>query len=205
MRRLYVDQAFTLEERTVVCLGFFDGVHIGHMRLVDKAKEIARTEELLVCVHTFAQMPQLVLQPQRPILVLTSFEEKEALLALAGVDLLAISQFTEDLMHMRATDFFEEILLKKLRAKHIVVGFHHRFGHKGEMDANGLMWLCKEAGVGLSVIEPVTLSDGSLVSSSAIRLSLQNGDKEKAEAMLGRPIQYGSAAERCCGVSPPCR
>lgn len=195
MRRLCVENPFPLEERTVVCLGFFDGVHIGHMRLVEKAKEVARMERLLVCVHTFAQMPQRVLRPDRPILELTPLDEKEALLKGAGVDLLAVSEFTENMMHMRAREFFESVLLLKLRAKHVVVGFHHRFGYRGEMNTEGLLKLCEEAGVGTSVIEPVLLRDGSLVSSSAIRLCLQNGQREKAEAMLGRKI-HGDISAR---------
>jgi len=195
VKRLHIEEPFILEEKTVVCLGFFDGVHIGHMRLIDKAKEIARMEKLLICVHTFVQTPQLVLRPERPVIVLTSLAEKEALLAEAGADLLAVSHFTENLMHMRAKDFFNSVLLKKLWARHVVVGFDHRFGYQGEMDAKGLLKLCEEAGVGLSVMEPVTLPDGSLVSSSAIRLSLQKGEWEKAEAMLGRKI-YGKATAR---------
>ena len=189
MKRLTIEEPFNLAEQTVVCLGFFDGVHIGHMRLLDRAKEIARTENLLVCVHTFTTMPQLVLRPERPVLELTPLPEKEALLSEAGVDLLAVSRFTEELMHMRAKDFFQTILLERLRARHIVVGFHHRFGYKGEMDANGLLKLCEGAGVGLSVVKPVRLSDGSLVSSSAIRSCLQKGDRVTAEAMLGRAIR----------------
>ena len=192
MKRLYVEEPFTLAEQTVVCLGFFDGVHIGHMRLVDRAKEIARIEKLLVCVHTFAAMPQLVLRPERPAFELTTLGEKETLLSEAGVDLLAVSRFTDELMHMRAQEFFHSILLFRLRARHIVVGFHHRFGYKGEMDAKGLLKLCEEAGIGLSVIKPVRLPDGSLVSSSAIRSCLQKGDRAKAEAMLGRKIGWCS-------------
>ena len=196
MTRLYVEEPFTLTAQTVVCLGFFDGVHIGHKRLVDRAKEIARMEKLLVCVHTFATMPQLVLHPERPAFELTTLSEKEALLSESGVDLLAVSRFTEDLMHMRAKDFFDAILLCKLRARHIVVGFHHRFGYKGEMDAKGLSKLCEEAGIGLSVIKPVRLPDGSLVSSSAIRFCLAKGEWDKAEAMLGRKIGCEGTVEQ---------
>lgn len=186
MRRIYMEEAFTPSKRTVVCLGFFDGVHIGHIRLVKRAIEVARIEDLLVCVHTFAQMPQRVLRPNEQVLELTPLDEKEALLASVGVDVLAVSQFTEEMMRMHARDFFDAILLGTLKAKHIVIGFHHRFGYRGEMDAKGLSQLCANARIGLSVIEPVTLADGSLVSSSAIRSLLRKGDREKAEQMLGR-------------------
>ena len=188
MKRLYLEDPFFFEEQTVVCLGFFDGVHIGHMRLVDTAKEVARIKNLLVCVHTFATMPQLVVNPGRFQSELTPLPQKEALLAAAGVELLAISRFTDEMMHMRAKDFFDSILVDKLRARHIVVGFHHRFGYQGEMDAKGLMALCEKSNIGLSVVKPVRLSNGSLVSSTAIRSLLQKGEWALAEAMLGRKL-----------------
>lgn len=186
MKRIDVEVPFTLPKQTVVCLGFFDGVHIGHVRLIEEAKAVATAKGYHVCVHTFAQMPQRVLRPNQKVLELTPLDEKEALLQAAGADVLAVSQFTETMMRMRAKDFFYAILINKLRAKHIVIGFHHRFGYLGEMDAKGLAALCAEAGIGLSVLEPVMLADGSLVSSSTIRSLLLEGDYVKAELMLGR-------------------
>lgn len=186
MIRIDVGATCALPKQTVVCLGFFDGVHIGHVRLIERAKAVASTSDDLVCVHTFAQMPQRVLRPGQHVMELTPLDEKEALLAAAGVDVLAVSQFTDDMMRMHAKEFFQTILVDKLRARHVVIGYHHRFGYLGEMDANGLSALCSETGIGLSVIDPVTLADGTLVSSSAIRSFFLAGDYAKAELMLGR-------------------
>ena len=188
MRMIYLDEPFSLSEKTVVCLGFFDGVHIGHRRLIEKAKQIARIKGDAVCVHTFAQMPAKLLCPERKTLELTPLPEKAALLFAAGVDIVAVSQFDEAMMRMRAEDFFRGILQEKLHAEHIVAGFHHRFGRGGEMDAQSLAALCERTGVGFSRIEPVTLSDGSVVSSTAIRACIQSGNCLRAEEMLGRDI-----------------
>lgn len=188
MTIVHVDEAACLREATVVCLGLFDGVHIGHAKLIERAKEIAGQRMLWVCAHTFSPMPSRVLQPESDIRELTSFTEKAALLESLGVDILAVSHFTEAMMRMRAKAFFYEILVEKLHGKHLVAGFHHRFGYHGEGDTEWLRAACGEAGIGLSIVRPVTLPGGELVSSTAIRKYLDAGDFEKAEQMLGRPI-----------------
>ncbi|MDR0896894.1 MAG: FAD synthetase family protein [Oscillospiraceae bacterium] len=186
MTRLDLAAGARAPRDAVVCLGFFDGVHLGHARLVAQAREVAQAEGLLLCVHTFAQMPARVLSPGAQIRELTPLPEKAALLAALGVDLLAVSPFDERMRHLRAEAFFREILMEALRARHIVCGFHHRFGERGEADTARLSALCAANGLGLSVIAPVTLPDGELVSSSAIRQLLDAGDLARARAMLGR-------------------
>lgn len=174
-----------LDGDTVVCLGFFDGVHLGHAQLVARAVEIGRQNGLAVCVHTFDQMPARVLNPQAQITELTPLPHKAALLAALGVDILAISAFC-DTVNLSPGAFFSQILEGKLRARHIVCGFHHRFGHRGEGDVALLGRLCAQAGIGLDVIEPVTLPDGELISSTAIREAIRAGDRAKVARMLGR-------------------
>ncbi|MDR0928767.1 MAG: FAD synthetase family protein [Oscillospiraceae bacterium] len=171
---------------TVVCLGFFDGVHLGHAQLIARARALAEAEGRLLCVHTFAEMPARVLSPGVQIRELTPLPQKAALLEALGVDLLAISPFDEGMRRMRAEAFFRDILMEALRARHIVCGFHHRFGERGEADTERLSALCAANGLGLDVIAPVTLPDGELVSSSAIRQLLDAGDLARARAMLGR-------------------
>ena len=169
----------------VVCLGFFDGVHIGHQRLICSARDIAQERTLTLCVHTFDRMPARVLAPREAPAELTSFARKARLLSAMGVDLLAVSRFEEAVTLAPAT-FFKEILLGRLRACHLVAGYHHRFGHGGKGDVTLLRTLCERAGIGLMVIDPVTLPDGELVSSTAIRQALAMGDSQRAARMLGR-------------------
>lgn len=174
-----------LDRDTVVCLGFFDGVHMGHARLVARAANIGRRQGLAVCVHTFDQMPARVLNPTADIDELTPLARKAELLAALGVDILAVSAFC-DTVNLPPEVFFAEILQGKLRARHIVCGFDHRFGHRGAGDVALLGRLCAKAGIGLDVIDPVTLSDGALISSTAIREAIRAGDAARVARMLGR-------------------
>lgn len=186
MKMLYLDGTESLSKPTVVCLGFFDGVHIGHAQLIGRAKAIAAEAGYDSCVHTFDRMPAQVLRPEEAALELTPLAQKAQILEAMGVQVLAISRFT-DTMDMRATAFFEDILRERLCARHIVVGFHHHFGRRGEGDVKALEALCARDGIGLDIISPVTLAGGELVSSTAIRAALAAGDTARAAQMLGRP------------------
>lgn len=187
MKIVYIGGGERLSMPTVVCLGFFDGVHVGHRRLVERAMAVGEEKNLAVCVHTYDRMPAKVIDPALAILELTELSEKAALLASLGVQVLAVSRFDEAMMRMSAEAFFVEVLLGEVSARHLVAGFHHRFGHRGEADTRTLERLCGRYGVGLDIIPPVSLEEGELISSSAIRALVRTGELEKAERMLGRP------------------
>ncbi len=167
---------------SVVCLGFFDGVHQGHLSLLRAAKDIAREEKLIVCVHTFDRAPG------EKDFSLTALPEREALLRAAGADRVAVSAFDEDMRRMTGDAFFRKIVLEKLNARHVVCGDDHRFGYRGGWGVKELTALCREAGVGLTVCPPVALADGTRVSSTAIRQAILAGNGGLAEEMLGRPL-----------------
>lgn len=186
-RVVRLDEGETLEAPSVVCLGFFDGVHIGHQRLIAAAVAVARTQGLISCAHTFSEMPVKVIRPDCQVLELTPLAEKLALFRSAGLDAAAVSNFDENMRMMHARDFFVNCLLNGLKAKHLVVGYDHRFGYHGECGAEMLSALCAEYSVGLTVIEPVRLASGELVSSTAVRKAVSEGDFALAQRMLGRP------------------
>ncbi len=167
---------------SVVCLGFFDGVHKGHLSLLRAAAEIARDKGLIVCAHTFDRAPG------EKDFALTSLAEREALLKAAGADRVAVSAFNEDMRRMSGDDFFRRVVLEKLNARHVVCGDDHRFGSRGGWGVKELETLCREAGVGLAVCPPVSLPDGTRVSSTAIRRAILAGNAALAEEMLGRPL-----------------
>lgn len=167
---------------SVVCLGFFDGVHKGHLSLLRAAKDIARDQGLIVCVHTFDRAPG------EKDFVLTTLAEREALLRAAGADRVAVSAFSEDMRRMTGDDFFRQIVLGSLNARHVVCGDDHRFGYKGGWGVKELEALCRQNGVGLTVCPPVSLPDGTRVSSTAIRKAILAGNIPLAEEMLERPL-----------------
>ena len=175
---------------SVVCLGFFDGVHKGHLSLLRAAKDIARDQGLIVCVHTFDRAPG------EKDFVLTTLAEREALLRAAGADRVAVSAFSEDMRRMSGDDFFRQIVLGSLNARHVVCGDDHRFGYKGGWGVKELEALCRQNGVGLTVCPPVSLPDGTRVSSTAIRKAILAGNIPLAEEMLERPLT--PALKRIC-------
>lgn len=185
---VHTEEMTPLERPSVVCLGYFDGVHLGHLALLDAAGEISRGDGLTLCVHTFDRSPAQVTHPEARMAMLTTNGEKEALLDAAGCQVLAYSVFSDAMRRMSGRAFFEEILLGKLRAKAIVAGYDHRFGFMGGTDVEGLRRLCDERDVKLRVVKQVTLPSGEVISSTAVRQALSAGDIPLAEAMLGRGI-----------------
>ena len=196
-------QAFEKPNRAVVTLGTFDGVHLGHQRLLQwlrsKAQEINGETVLL----TFWPHPRLVLAHTHtaPIQLLTTLEEKAALLGQQGLDNLVILPFTPAFAQLSAQTFIQKVLVDQLGTKHIIIGHDHRFG-KGR---SGDVALLQEAGHhdGFTVTEvPPLMVDNVTVSSTKIRKLLLAGDVEQAQAYLGRPyamqctVEQGNAAAK---------
>lgn len=164
----------------VVCLGFFDGVHRGHLALLQAARREGDRRGLPVCVHTFDRAPG------DKGIILTSLSEREQLLLAAGADRVAVSAFDEAMRRTDGETFFRRIVLERLHAAHVVCGDDHRFGYQGRCGVKELRVLCGQAGIGLTVVPPVTLPDGTRISSTALRSALQSGDLALAREMLGR-------------------
>ena len=170
-----------------VCLGTFDGVHLGHQALLTATVEAARRQNLTPCAYTFDVPPAAVLG-HTPAEVLTPIAEKAALMGAYGVDTVVYSHFDAAVAAHEAEWFFEELLLGRLNARHIVIGFHYHFGRFARGDAELMRSFCKGKDIGLTVVPPVCLPEGTLVSSSAIREALSRGDRRTAETMLNRPL-----------------
>lgn len=183
----YLDQLRAPIGPSVVCLGFFDGVHLGHRAIVETGLDIAHKLELPLYVHTYDRPPASLIRKGATTCELTSICEKDRLLADMGVDLLVVSRFDEVLMHMQGDAFVRQVLIQNLRARHLVVGFDHRFGYRGSTGTEELADLCKSLGLGLSVVPAVKTADSQVISSTAIREALSKGDWQAAEQMLGRP------------------
>lgn len=170
----------------VVCLGVFDGVHLGHRKLVEESERIAGDKGMTALVHTYNPMPMCVISPESCPCELTPLETKIRLLGQVGIQNVAVSRFTQKLRMMPGREFFEQVLIGKLNARHIVAGFNHHFGYRGDTDVMTLEAMCHHAGIGLSVIAPVKTPQGRLVSSTAVRAALLKNDLRAAEEMLGR-------------------
>jgi len=170
----------------VVTLGTFDGVHRGHLKLIERLKETARTINGSVVLLTFDPHPRAVLrQGGESVKLLTTLSEKEELLKNAGVDYLVVHPFDKQFSDLSANAFIREVICNKLGTSVLVVGFDHRFGHNREGGFEDLMAASVAGGFRLDRI-PAQLIDDITVSSTRIRKALQEGQLEEASALLGR-------------------
>lgn len=173
----------------VVTVGSFDGVHRGHQALIGEAIRQARAAQGTAVVFTFNPHPQAVLRPETaPPLLLTYEERREALLA-QGPDLVIEQPFSREFSSFPAERFFGEVLLRKLSARSIVVGYDFGFGRDRAGSLEQLRKLCAESGVNLTVLPALRVGD-EVVSSSRIRAHLQKGQVAQAAAFIGQPFFY---------------
>ena len=176
--------------RTVAALGFFDGVHIGHRRLLDRVAEIARSRALVPSVFTFSD-DALSFKPDAARL--TDFSEKLELFRAAGIERVYAADFPS-FAGLSPEKFVSDILVGCLNASVAVCGFNFRFGARAAGDSEALVRLMRGAGGEAEVIAS-TLLDGVVVSSSAIRSALASGEIDLANRMLGRPYALSGTVE----------
>lgn len=172
------------EKNTVVALGCFDGVHIGHAKILQIAREIANSTGASFAVYSFKEPPKNLFSPS-PVPLITPFEQKKRLMQKSGVRIFVCPEFNEEIASLEPEEFFCDHLSDKLGATHIVCGYNYRFGRRGEGDVELLKKLCSAHGIGLTVVDEVIV-DGETVSSSAIRRLLLDGDVRRAHYLLAR-------------------
>ncbi len=169
----------------VVSTGIFDGVHIGHRKIIDRLNELAVKyggESVLV---TLWPHPKEILKPgNNNSLLLTTREEKEMLLEQSGVDNLITLPFTREFSQTSFRDFVKNYLIDKIKAKHIVIGYNHHFGKDRKGGFNNLMNISEEYGFFVEQLKPVIFNN-SYVSSSVIRQNIEKGRIETANILLG--------------------
>ncbi len=166
---------------TAVALGFFDGLHLGHKKVIKKALSF-KNKGLVPAVFTFSQNPKSIIS-NKNIMQIMDISEKENTLEKMGVKLLYLVDFSA-IRNLSPEEFVEEILLKKLNAKIVVCGFNYHFGYGGTAGAEDLKKICKKYEIKTYIIKPV-LYKKEIVSSTKIRNALINNDLQKANDMLG--------------------
>ncbi len=173
----------TPEGELAAALGSFDGLHLGHRQVIGNTLS---APGLRPAVITFQQNPSVSLQ-KKPVPLLTTNEQKLALLEEMGVEVVYLLPF-EQIRDMEPEDFVEA-LYRICRVRALSCGFNFRFGKNGRGDAGLLKELCREKGIELSVTPPVSVA-GETVSSTRIRACLEQGDVQQAGQLLGRPFGY---------------
>ena len=169
----------------VVTLGNFDGVHLGHQMIFEKVKEEASKVQGEAVVITFEPHPLKVLSPSRCPPLLTPFRTKMILIEKSGMDTVVCLQFTRTFAELPAFEFVRGVLVEKVKARKVVVGYNYHFGKGKEGNVETLKRVGKTLDVDIEVIGPLTIG-GVLVSSSKIRDLIREGNVEKASSLLGR-------------------
>ena len=171
-------------EAAAIAIGNFDGVHLGHQALLARALERARALGGPAIAVTFDPHPTSVLAPHLAPTLLTTLERRLQLLAGCGVDLAVVMQFSAELAAMPAPDFVEQVLLRELAARHVVVGYDFSYGRGRGGSTSTLEAHGARAGFGVDVIAAVEV-DGEIASSTRIRGHLRSGNLRRAERLLG--------------------
>jgi riboflavin kinase/FMN adenylyltransferase len=166
---------------SVVCIGKFDGVHVGHQAILAAGRRLADAEHVPLIVLTFDPHPLSVIAPDKVPEPITPFEEKMRLLEKYGADAAYVVHFTEEFSRISAEDFMADTLVGTLNARHVVVGENFRFGHKARGDGAALR---NHGGFVAHIVSPVFV-DAAVVSSSRVRSAL-SGDTALVARLLGR-------------------
>jgi riboflavin kinase/FMN adenylyltransferase len=169
-----------------VALGTFDGIHLAHRAVLAAAVSLARASGHLALACTFEPHPVEVLHPGKAPVPISTLAERLELLGETGVDATVILRFTRELAGIEPEAFVKDVLLDRLHARDIVVGYNHTFGRGARGDARLLQELAGRLGFRAHVVPPLVLDDVP-VSSSEIRTALRAGDVERAARYLGRP------------------
>lgn len=171
----------------VVTVGSFDGVHLGHMRILAQLTAAAKRiggESVLV---TFNPHPQTVLHPERNFFLINTFERNLHLIEENGIDNVVVINFTREFADMPYDIFLKKILIGKIGARIIVMGPNHNFGKGGEGNFENSVEIAQQLGTTIETIPEFILTD-SKVRSSQIRKLIAAGEKSKAEELLGHPL-----------------
>jgi len=165
-----------------VVIGVLDGVHLGHRKLIAKAKAVAGA--LPVVVLTFDPHPSVLLGKSE-VPVLTNLSEREALVTQAGADDMVVLQFTDARSNQSPQDFIDQVLTTQLNAKHVIVGENFTFGHKALGNPATLLATSDFD----THVEPLLTDTGGFVTSTRVRSALASGDMSEVQRLLGRHYQ----------------
>lgn len=176
-----------IEKRSVVTIGTFDGVHIGHQKIVKRLIENGNRHNLESVILTFFPHPRMVLQKDANIKLLNTIDERSKILNNLGLDCLLIKEFSLEFSRLKAEEFVKQILVDRLKVKKVIIGYDHRFGRNRKADINDLKNYGKEYGFEVEEISAQDINDVA-VSSTKIRTALKEGEIKKANAYLGYPF-----------------
>ena len=185
MRIIYgVDNYKADQQRLVLALGNFDGLHVAHRKIIKRVKERAVEEKLHSAVFLLDPHPLKVLYPHKKILFLSTIQERAEILNDLGMDFLFIKKFTPEMAGLSPLKFVQDYLVDGLQVAEIVIGFDYTFGAKGQGTANDLLKWGKNFDFKVEIVSPV-MSGNEVISSTLIRDLIRKGEVRRAAECLG--------------------
>ena len=202
MTTIYYDSSLHLQGTFAATIGFFDGLHRGHRYLLEQLRQVADERRQQTMVITFDQHPRQTLQSEWQPMLLSTFAEKQALLATTGIDVLLVLRFNRMMAALSAHDFMRSVLSEQLSVKTLLTGYDNRFGHDRVQGFDDYAAFGRELNIEVLLAKPLPpfntqystpqrpnspTPNTAPVSSSLVRRLLQAGDVAEAAHCLGRP------------------
>ena len=175
---------YDLKSPSVITVGTFDGIHLGHQKLIKRVLDISKKENLNSIILSFHPHPKIVLNNNPEIILLNTLEEKKEILNSYDIDYFILKGFTKEFSRLSPLEFVRDILVKKLNAKHIVIGYDHHFGRNRDASVSQLKEFSKIFDFKVTEVKALVENNIS-VSSTKIRGFIKEGNFIKANNFLG--------------------
>ncbi len=195
MKVYYKPEHVEKRKKTIITIGTFDGVHLGHQKILDEVVKRAKEIGGRSLVITFDPHPRFVVSPDYDLELLTTTDEKLTILETTAIDNVLVINFTKEFSQMSYENFIKKIICDEIGVQHIVVGYDHKFGKDRGGDKSKLLGMSDECDFTVSGADEVKI-DGEVISSTKIRKALKTGDLEKANKYLGRNYSFSGKVIR---------
>jgi len=175
------------KKKRYIALGVFDGVHLGHQKLIKLTVDKAKKNDGISIVATFDPHPDITINPESNVFLLTTLEERINLIKDLGVDIFLIIKFNNKMSRMLPEDFISKILVDSLQAKELFVGFNYKFGFRGRGNVDILKEYSKFYKFKTNILKPIA-ANNTIISSTRIKDYIKSGEIGKAKKLVGHDI-----------------
>ena len=190
---------YSSKKKSIITIGTFDGIHVGHEKVIRTLVKESLSKNLLANILTFFPHPRMVLNKDSEIKLIDTLKEKEKKLKNLGVNTLIIHPFTKEFSRMSSIEFTRDILIKKLNVYKIILGYDHRFGKNRESSVEDLIQLGIAYNFKVEVIDAKKINSIN-ISSTKIRKAIQTGDVDKANLYLGNYFEINGNVVKGKGI-----
>ena len=187
MKTIHGIENFPADEASIVTIGTFDGVHLGHQQILKQLTDTSRKSKLKSVLLTFFPHPRMVLQPDISMRLIQTIQEREKALKITGLDYLVIHPFSIAFSRLSADDYVKQILVEQLNVRKVVVGYDHRFGRNRTASLEDMYHYADIYDFEVIEIDAKKI-DSTAVSSTKIRNAIDQGNIELANTYLGQPF-----------------